>query len=395
MFLDFFLELKKFKVPVSLDEFLSFLNALKLDLVQYNVNNFYFLAKASLIKDEKLYDRFDIIFGNYFKSIDRIELEDILHFLKVPKSWLEKVIQENFSEEEKSKIKSLGDFKELIETLKDRIKTQKKKHQGGNKWIGTAGKSPFGAYGFNPEGIRIGQSGSIQKRAVKIWEKRIFKNFDDKKQLDTRGLKIALKKLRQWSRTGLDEVFDIEETIHSTAKNGYLEIRTNKERQNNIKILLFLDVGGSMDYYIEKVENLFSAAKYTFKNLEYFYFHNCIYENVWKNNDRRWEEKISTDHILRTYSSDYKCIFVGDASMSPYEILVAGAGNEYFNKESGEIWLKKILEKWKFNLWINPTQKKYWKFSESTKIIRNIVLNKMVPLNLEGINKGIKILSKR
>ena len=395
MFLGFFLKLKNSKIPVSLNEFLSFLNAIDLDFIQYDVNKFYFLARATLVKDERLIDRFDLIFGEYFKSIEKIELDDILKSLNVPKEWLQKMLNKHFSEEEINKIKSLGGFEKLMEALKKRLKEQKKKHQGGNKWIGTSGTSPFGAYGYNPEGIRIGQETRRHSKAIKVWDKRIFRNFDDTRELDTRGLQVALKRLRQWARIGSQEELDIAETISNTAKNGYLDIKTRKERENTIKILLFLDVGGSMDNHIVKVENLFSAAKNAFKNIKYFYFHNCLYEGVWKNNSRRWSEQFSTSEILRTYGKEYKCIFVGDASMSPYEILAPGGGNEHFNEETGQVWLNRARNQWPSNLWINPTPKKHWKFSQSTNIIKEIFSNRMVPLSLKGIDEGTKILSKK
>ena len=394
MFLDFFLKLRDSKIPVTLNEFLTFLNAIKFDFIQHDMDNFYYLARASLVKDEKLLDKFDVVFSEYFKSIEKAELDDVLKFLNVPKAWLEKLLEKNFSQNEMNQIKSLGGFEKLIETLKKRLKEQKKRHQGGNKWIGTSGRSPFGSYGYNPEGIRIGQNESRQGKAVKVWDKRLFRDFDDTREFDNRGLQVALKRLRQWARTSIEEEFDIEETIRDTAKNGYLAIKTRKERENSIKILLFLDVGGSMDNHIKKVENLFSAAKNAFKNLKSFYFHNCLYEGVWQNNIRRWEEKFSVLDIIRTYGKEYKCIFVGDASMSPYEILFPGGSNEHFNEEAGKVWLERAINQWPSNLWINPTPEDYWGYSESTTIIKKIFLNKMVPLSLKGIEEGTRILSK-
>ncbi len=393
MFLDFFLKLKDSKIPVSLNEFLVFLKALDFDFVQYDVNKFYFLARTCLIKDEKLIDKFDIVFGEYFKSIEKIEIEDVLNFLNIPKDWLYKLFEKQFSSEEIKKIKSLGNFEKLIETLKKRLMEQKKRHEGGNKWIGTSGTSPFGAYGYNPEGIRIGQNESRYRKAVKVWDKRIFKDFDDAQTLDNRGFQVALKRLRQWARTGIEEEFDLEETIKDTAKNGYLDIKTRKERENNIKILLFLDVGGSMDDHVQNVERLFNAAKNVFKNLNHFYFHNCLYEGVWKNNKRRWEEKFETTEIIRTYGKEYKCIFVGDAAMSPYEILMPGGGNEHFNEETGRVWLERAINQWPSNLWINPNPKKYWDSIHSTNIVKEIFNQRMVPLSIKGIEEGTKILS--
>jgi uncharacterized protein with von Willebrand factor type A (vWA) domain len=282
-----------------------------------------------------------------------------------------------------------------MKTLEQRLKEQEKRHQGGNKWIGTAGKSPFGAYGYNPEGIRIGQDRRGQGKAVKVWDKRVFRDFDDTRELDTRGMQVALKRLRQWARTGIEEELDLDETITHSAKNGYLDVKTRQERENSIKILLFLDVGGSMDDYIKQVENLFSAAKNVFKNLKFFYFHNCLYEGVWKNNSRRWKEQFSTREIFRTYGKEYKCIFVGDASMSPYEILVEGGANEHFNQETGQVWLERAIAQWPSNVWINPTQEQYWNYSQSTNIIKEIFSNKMVPLSIKGIEEATKILSKK
>ena len=394
MFIDFFLKLKDSKIPVSLNEFFAFLKALEFDLVKYDVNKFYYLARTCLVKDEKLIDKFDVIFAQYFNSIEKIDIDDVLKFLNIPKDWLSKLYEKNFSDEEIKKIKSLGNFEKLIETLKKRLLEQKKRHQGGNKWIGTSGTSPFGAYGFNPEGIRIGQNESRHRKAVKVWDKRIFKDFDESNEIDNRGFQVALKRLRKWARTGVEEEFDVDQTIKETAKKGYLDIKTRKERENSIKILLFLDVGGSMDDHIEITERLFSAAKNVFKNLKHFYFHNCLYEGVWKNNERRWTERLATSEILKTYGTDYKCIFVGDASMSPYEILMPGGGNEHHNDEPGKVWLERVINKWPSNLWINPTPKYEWELSHSTSLIREIFNDRMVPLSIEGIEEGTKILSK-
>ena len=395
MFLDFFLKLRDSKIPVTLREYLSFLEGFQLNIVQFDINKFYYLARTSLVKDEKLIDRFDIVFGNYFNSLDQIEIDDVLKQLSIPNTWLKKLFERYFSKEEMDKVKSQGDYEKLIEKFKKRLNEQKKRHQGGNKWIGTSGTSPFGAYGYNPEGIRIGQSESRYKSAIKVWDKRNFKDFDDRNELNSRGFKIALKRLRQWARTGVHEELDLEETIKDTAKNGYLDIKMRKEKENSIKLLLFLDVGGSMDEHIIKVESLFSAAKNVFKNFKHFYFHNCLYEGVWQNNSRRWEERFSTEQILRTYGREYKCIFVGDASMSPYEILMPGGGNEHFNEISGKAWLEKALYQWPSHLWINPIPKKYWKITDSIKIINDIFHNKMVPLSIKGIEQGTEILSKK
>ncbi len=395
MFLDFFFKLRNAKIPVSLNEYLVFMQALTRNFIQYDIQKFYYLARACLVKDERLIDRFDLIFSQYFKSIELIEIEDVLKKLDLPKKWIEKLVERHFSENEIKKLKSFGSFEKLMEILKKRLTEQKKRHEGGNKWIGTAGTSPFGAYGFNHEGIRIGQDKSRHRRAIKVWDKRDFKDFDCDNELNNRGFKVALKRLRNWARTGIKEELDIERTVKDSAKNGYLDIKTIKERENSIKILLFLDVGGSMDDHIQQIENLFSAAKNVFKNLNYFYFHNCLYEGVWKNNFRRWEERISTLEILRTYGKEYKCIFVGDASMSPYEIISPGGGNEHFNDEPGSVWLERAINQWPSNIWINPLPKKNWENSHSTSLIKEIFQNRMFPLSINGIEEGTRILTKR
>jgi len=392
MFLNFFIELRNVKVPVSLREYLSLLDCLDKNVISFKVENFYYLSRASLIKNEKHIDRFDLVFSKVFKGIEDISLEDLLNKVDIPKEWVKKLSEKFLTPEEMEEIKSLGGFDKLMETLKKRLSEQEKRHQGGNKWIGTAGTSPFGAYGYNPEGVRIGQDKSRHKKAIKVWDKREFKDLDDKSELGSRAMKIALKRLRQWARTGLQEEIDIDSTIKSTAKNGYLDIKTQKEKNNSIKVLLFLDVGGSMDPYVKKVEELFSASRSVFKNLEYFYFHNCLYEGVWKNNRRRWNEQIPTFEVLNTYGKEYKCIFVGDASMSPYEILFPGGANEHFNKIAGKDWLFKAISQWESHMWINPVPKKYWDYTQTIKMVSDIFSGKMVPLTLSGLDKGMKQL---
>ena len=392
MFLNFFIELRNIKVPVSLREYLSLLDCLDKNVISFKVENFYYLSRASLIKNEKHIDRFDLVFSKVFKGIEDISLEDLLNKVDIPKEWVKKLSEKLLTPEEMEEIKSLGGFDKLMETLKKRLSEQEKRHQGGNKWIGTAGTSPFGAYGYNPKGVRIGQDKSRHKKAIKVWDKREFKDLDDKSELGSRAMKIALKRLRQWARTGLQEEIDIDSTIKSTAKNGYLDIKTQKEKNNSIKVLLFLDVGGSMDPYVKKVEELFSASRSVFKNLEYFYFHNCLYEGVWKNNRRRWNEQIPTFEVLNTYGKEYKCIFVGDASMSPYEILFPGGANEHFNKIAGKDWLFKAISQWESHMWINPVPKKYWDYTQTIKMVSDIFSGKMVPLTLSGLDKGMKQL---
>ena len=392
MFLNFFIELRNVKIPVSLKEYLSLLDCLDNNVISYKVENFYYLSRASLIKNEKHIDRFDLVFSKVFKGIEDISLENLLNKVDIPKEWVKKLSEKLLTPEEMEEIKSLDGFDKLMETLKKRLSEQEKRHQGGNKWIGTAGTSPFGAYGYNPEGIRIGQDKSRHKKAIKVWDKREFKDLDDKSELGSRAMKIALKRLRQWARTGLQEEIDIDSTIKSTAKNGYLDIKTQKEKNNSIKVLLFLDVGGSMDPYVKKVEELFSASRSVFRNLEYFYFHNCLYEGVWKNNRRRWNEQIPTFEVLNTYGKEYKCIFVGDASMSPYEILFPGGANEHFNKIAGKDWLFKAISQWESHMWINPVPKKYWDYTQTIKMVSDIFSGKMVPLTLSGLDKGMKQL---
>ena len=393
MYTKFFLELKKFGVPVSIQEFLTFLNCLQTNLTEFEIEKFYFLAKTSLVKHEKYFDTFDQIFSSNFNGLEKIELEKFLDKLDLPSEWLEKLAEKLLSKEEMKQIKSLGNFEKLMETLKKRLEEQKKRHQGGNKWIGTAGTSPFGAYGFNPEGVRIGQQESRHQKAVKVWDKRVFKNLDENTEIGSRSMKIALKRLRIWARNGLDEELDLDNTITSTARSGFLNIKTRPERENAVKLLIFFDVGGSMDMYVSKVQELFSAARSAFKHVKYYYFHNCLYEGVWENNDRRWEEQIPTYDLLHKYNKDYKCIFVGDAAMSPYEIEMVGGANEHYNNETGRIWLQRARNQWPNNIWINPAQEDYWKYTQSTVILQDIFESRMIPLTLNGLDEGMKLLN--
>ena len=394
MFISLFDNLRKYGIPVSLREYLTFLEALSKNINTYEIENFYILARTIMVKDERHLDRFDRAFSHTFNGLEEFSLEEILYKTELPSDWLKKLAEKHLTEEEMAKIKSLGGFEKLMETIKKRLEEQKARHQGGNKWIGTAGTSPFGAYGYNPEGIRIGQNESRHKRAVKVWDKRNFKNLDDTIEIGTRNIKVALKRLRKWARDGAEEELDIDNTIQSTAENGYLDVKTRPERRNAVKVLLFLDVGGSMDPYIKLVEELFSAARSEFKHLEYFYFHNCVYEGVWKDNQRRWTEQIPTDEIIRTYGSDYKCICVGDASMSPYEIAFPGGANEHYNAESGQVWLDRIRSQWPNNLWINPVKQNLWGYTQSIEMIKDIFEDRMVPMTLEGLEKGMKELAR-
>ena len=393
MYTNFFLDLKKFGVPVSIQEFLNFLNCLQTNLTEFEIEKFYFLAKTSLVKHEKYFDTFDQIFSSNFNGLEKIELEKFLDKMDLPSEWLEKLAEKLLTKEEMKQIKSLGNFEKLMETLKKRLKEQKKRHQGGNKWVGTAGTSPFGAYGYNPEGIRIGQQESRHRKAVKVWDKRIFKNLDEDTEIGSRSMKIALKRLRIWARNGLDEELDLDNTITSTARSGFLNIKTRPERENAVKLLIFFDVGGSMDMYVSKVQELFSAARSAFKHVKYYYFHNCLYEGVWENNDRRWEEQIPTYDLLHKYNKDYKCIFVGDAAMSPYEIEMVGGANEHYNNETGRTWLQRARNQWPNNIWINPAQEDYWKYTQSTVILQDMFENRMIPLTLNGLDEGMKLLN--
>ena len=394
MFLPFFANLRDGGIPVSLREYLSFLEGVKRGLATYDIDAFYYLARTSMVKDERNIDKFDRAFANTFKGLEAISSEEMLEAVEIPEEWLRKMVEKHLSEDEKAEIDALGGFEKLMETLKERLKEQEGRHQGGNKWIGTGGTSPFGAYGYNPEGIRIGQSESRHKRAVKVWDKREFKNLDDSVELGTRNIKVALKRLRRWARDGATEELDLNGTIRATAENGYLDVKTRPERRNAVKVLLFLDVGGSMDPHIKVVEELFSAARAEFKHLEYFYFHNCLYEGVWRDNRRRWDAQVPTNEVLRTYGPDYKCIFVGDASMSPYEVAYAGGANEHWNAESGQTWLTRAREQWKSNLWINPLPEKHWGYTHSIKMIQEIFDAQMVPMTLAGLERGIKELTR-
>jgi uncharacterized protein with von Willebrand factor type A (vWA) domain len=395
MFIPFFLELKAAKVPVSLREYLTLLEGLEADLVTYDVEGFYYLARAALVKDERHIDRFDQVFGHVFKGLEALSGEGGIDVANLPEEWLRKLAEKHLSEEEKKLVEALGGFDKLMETLKKRLEEQKGRHQGGSKWIGTAGTSPFGAYGYNPEGVRIGQHESRNRRAVKVWDKREFKNFDDTVELGTRNIKVALKRLRRWVREGADEELDIPGTIHATAEHGYLDVQTRPERRNAVKLLMFFDVGGSMDDHIKVVEELFSAARTEFRQLEFFYFHNCLYEGVWKDNKRRHSEVTPTYDVLHKYGSDYKVIFVGDASMSPYEIATPGGSVEHWNPEAGIVWLNRTIEHWPNSIWINPVQQKHWGYTHSIGMIREIFRERMYPLTLQGLESATKELSRK
>ncbi len=394
MFIPFFDTLRRAGVPVSLREFLTFLEGMSAGIATYDIEEFYFLARTSMVKDERNLDKFDRAFSHSFKGLENITTDQVLNAVDLPEEWLKKLAEKTLSAEEMAEIEAMGGFDKLMETLRERLKEQQGRHQGGSKWIGTAGTSPFGAYGYNPEGVRIGQEGSRHQKAVKVWDKREFANLDDTIELGTRNIKVALKRLRNWARDGAHEELDLDGTIRATAENGYLDVKTRPERRNAVKVLLFLDVGGSMDPYIRVVEELFSAAKTEFKHLEYFYFHNCLYEGVWKDNARRWNAQTPTHEVLRTYGPDYKCIFVGDASMSPYEVAYKGGANEHWNEESGEVWLNRAREQWRSAVWINPMEERYWPYTQSCQMIRQIFEDRMYPMNLAGMETAMKELGR-
>jgi uncharacterized protein with von Willebrand factor type A (vWA) domain len=392
MFLPFFETLRAGGVPVSLREYLTFLEAVRAGLVTYDIEAFYYLARSAMVKDERHIDRFDRAFAQSFKGLESISASEVLNAVDLPADWLQKMAEKHLTPEEKAEIEALGGFEKLMETLKERLREQEGRHQGGSKWIGTAGTSPFGAYGYNPEGVRIGQHESRHRRAVKVWDKREFRNLDDSVELGTRNIKVALKRLRRWARDGAHEELDLDGTIRATAENGWLDVKTRPERRNAVKVLLFLDVGGSMDPHIKVVEELFSAARAEFKHLEYYYFHNCLYEGVWRDNARRWDAQVPTWEVLNTYGPDYKCIFVGDASMSPYEIAYPGGANEHWNAEAGQAWLERARAQWPGHLWINPVPRREWDYTRSIAMIRELFDDRMVPMTLEGLDRGMKAL---
>jgi uncharacterized protein with von Willebrand factor type A (vWA) domain len=392
MLVDFFLQLKQAKVPVTIREYLSLLEALDQRVVWGSVEDFYYLARLCLVKDETHFDKFDRVFAQYFEGVTDLGEELEAH---IPEEWLRKLSELVLSEEEKAQIEALGGFEKLMETLKQRLAEQKERHQGGSKWIGTGGRSPFGAYGYNPEGVRIGQEESRHRRAVKVWDRREFKNLDGSVELGTRNIKVALRRLRHFAREGAPEVLDMSGTIRATANNaGYLDLKMVPKLHNKVKVLLFFDVGGSMDEHIRVCEELFSAARVEFKYLEYFYFHNFIYESVWRDNQRFRAERIDLWDLIHTYGSDYKLIFVGDAAMSPYEISMVNGSVEHFNEEPGYVWGQRLLETYKEAIWLNPTPQVWWNFTQSIGMVQQLMEGRMFPLTLGGLDEGIRLLSK-
>jgi hypothetical protein len=387
----FLVELRDAKLPVSLKEFLTLMEAMKRGVASWRVDDFYYLARAALVKDEKHLDKFDRVFGHYFKGIE--DLADTP--VGIPADWLTRLGEKLLSEEEKRRIEAMGGWDKLMETLQERLSEQKERHQGGNKWIGTEGTSPYGAYGYNPEGVRIGQEESRHHRAVKVWDKREFKNLDDRVELGTRNIKLALRRLRQFAREGAALELDLDDTVRSTAKNaGWLDLKLLPERHNAVKVLLLLDIGGSMDGHIRACAELFSAASSEFKHLEYFYFHNCPYEALWPDAQRRRTAEVPTTDILRTYDQSYKLIFVGDASMSPYEIVEPGASVEHFNAEAGEVWLRRLVGAYPKAVWLNPVPERYWDGTRSLGMIREIMEDRMYPLTLEGLDRAMRKLTR-
>ncbi len=389
MFVAFFHELKTAGVPVTLREYLTLMEAMEKDLAGRRVEDFYYLARTALVKDERNLDKFDRVFGHVFKGL---ELMSEPLSAEIPAEWLKKLAEKYLTEEEKRQIEAIGGLDKLLELLRQRMQEQKGRHQGGKKWIGTGGTSPFGAYGYNPEGVRIGQDESRNFRAVKVWDRRDFKDLDDQVELGTRNIKIALRRLRRFARTGAPEELDLDGTIKGSAHKGYLDILMRPERHNAVKVLLFFDVGGSMDWHVKATEELFSAARSEFKHMEHFYFHNCLYEKVWKENRRRFEDTTPTWDVLHTYPHDYKVILVGDASMSPYEVMAPGGSVEHFNEETGAMWMERVARTYPACVWLNPVAEKDWDHTQSIRIMRQLMGGRMYPLTLEGLDMAMREL---
>lgn len=392
MFIPFFFQLRDAGVPVSLREFLLLLEAMKADVADYSVDSFYHLARAALVKNEKHFDRFDQVFGHFFDGAQQL-WESMQK--EIPAEWLESEIERLFTEEEREQIEALGGFEKLMEELQKRLDEQDGEHHGGNKWIGTGGTSPFGSGGYNPEGVRIGNKGKRQGRATKVWEKREYRNLDDSLEIGTRNMKVALRQLRRLVRQGTEEEIDLDDTIRSTARNaGLLDVKMRPERRNRIKVLMLFDIGGSMDYHVRHCEELFSAARSEFKNMEFFYFHNFIYERLWRDNRRRHEVRLSTWELMRKYSADYRVIIVGDATMSPYEITHAGGSVEHMNQEAGGIWLQRLRQLYSHLVWLNPEPEEFWPRTQSIQITKHLMDNEMYPLTVKGLEQAVKSLRR-
>ena len=392
MFFSFVDELRSAGIPASMKEHLTLLEALDAEVIRATPEEFYYLARATFVKDEGLLDRFDLVFAKVFKGL---EADYGPGAAPIPEEWLRKVAELYLTPEQMEEIRSLGSWEEIMEALKERLEEQKERHQGGNKWIGTAGTSPFGAYGYNPEGVRIGQEGGRNRSAIKVWDKREFRNLDNEVELGTRNIKVALRRLRRFAREGAAEELDLDETIDGTARQGWLDIRMRPERHNAVKLLLFLDVGGSMDPHIKLCEELFSAATSEFKNLEFFYFHNCPYEAVWKDNRRRFAERTPLWDVLHKYGCDYKLVIVGDASMSPYEITHKGGSVEHYNEEAGATWLERMTTTYPAAVWLNPVPEQYWGYTASIQVVRQLVRDRMYPLTLDGLDEAMRTLSRK
>lgn len=391
MLIDFFYTLRAAKLPVSVKEYLTLLEALQRQVIAPSLDELYYLARLSLIKDEKHYDKFDQAFGAYFKGVQQI----VDASGEVPLDWLKKRMQRELSPEDKARIQALGGIDKLMERLKQLFDEQKGRHEGGSKWIGTGGTSPFGNGGFNPEGIRIGGESNGNRTAVKVWDQRTYRDYDDTVELGTRNIKVALRRLRKFAREGAAEELDLDDTIRSTAANaGWLDLKLVPERHNNVKVLMLLDVGGSMDDHIARTEELFSAAKSEFKHLEFYYFHNCVYDYLWRQNRRRHNERFETWDVLRKYPADYKLIFVGDATMSPYEVLQPGGSVEYNNKEAGAVWLRRFIDRYPHHAWLNPEPEAIWQYRQSISVIRQLFANRMYPITLAGLESAMRVLSK-
>jgi uncharacterized protein len=391
MLIDFFLHLRHSKLPVSINEYLLLLECMKEHVIGPSIDDFYYLSRSTLVKDERNFDKFDQAFAAYFKGVQAVPGID----LDLPLEWLKRQFQREFTAEEKAAIEALGGLDKLMQRLRELLEEQKERHEGGSKWIGTNGTSPFGNGGYNPEGIRVGGPAGGNRTAVKVWEQRAYRDYDDQVELGTRNIKIALRRLRKFAREGAAEELDIDDTISSTARNaGYLDIKMVPERHNTIKVLMLLDVGGTMDDHIKRTEELFSAAKTEFKHLEFYYFHNCVYDFVWKNNRRRHAERHMTWDILRKYNPDYRLIFVGDATMSPYEILQPGGSVEYNNEEAGAVWLQRLAERFPKFAWLNPEPEGVWEYRQSISVIRQVLSNRMYPVTIAGLERAMRELSK-
>jgi uncharacterized protein len=391
MFLTFFSGLRDAGIPVSLIEYLTLVEAVKEGLAAYSTEDFYFLSRAALVKDERNLDKFDRVFGTVFKGLSNVG--DAL-LAEIPEEWLRRLAEKHLSDEEKRLVKALGGLERILEELRKRLEEQKGRHQGGGKWVGTAGTSPFGAHGYNPEGVRMGKVSNGNSSAVKVWDRRDFKDLDGTVELGTRNIKVALRRLRKFAREGAADELDLDGTIRSTARRGWLDVQLVPERRNTVKVLLFFDVGGSMDPHVKVCEELFSAARAEFKHMEYFYFHNCVYESVWRNNRRRNAERLDTFKLIHTYPHDYKAIFVGDAAMSPYELTSAGGSVEHWNEEPGAIWLQRLVAAYPKAVWINPSAERYWPYSTSTSLISNLIGNRMFPLTLDGLECAMRELAR-